>query len=49
MLGESALSLALDGDALPSGSGVLTPATGLGLPVVERLRKQGFTFATTTI
>ncbi|HEU5034258.1 MAG TPA: saccharopine dehydrogenase NADP-binding domain-containing protein [Mycobacteriales bacterium] len=44
MLGESALSLALDGDRLPPRAGVLTPATGIGRPLVDRLRKQGFTF-----
>jgi short subunit dehydrogenase-like uncharacterized protein len=44
MLGESALSLALDGDRLPPRAGVLTPATGIGQPLVERLRRQGFTF-----
>ncbi len=30
MMGESALSLALDGEALPRRAGVLTPATALG-------------------
>jgi short subunit dehydrogenase-like uncharacterized protein len=45
MLGEAALSLALDGDRLPPRAGVLTPATGIGLPLVARLRHQGFTFA----
>ena len=45
MLGEAALSLALDGDALPARAGVLTPATGIGMPLVERLRAQQFTFA----
>jgi short subunit dehydrogenase-like uncharacterized protein len=44
MLGESALALALDGDRLPPRAGVLTPATGIGLPLVERLRQQQFTF-----
>jgi short subunit dehydrogenase-like uncharacterized protein len=39
---ESALALALTGDALPGGNargGVLTPATGLGDVLVDRLRK----------
>jgi short subunit dehydrogenase-like uncharacterized protein len=45
MLGESVLALALDGDALPSAAGVLTPATGLGLALVARLRAAGFTIA----
>lgn len=41
---ESALALAIDVDALPGGrarGGVLTPATGLGDVLVERLRKAG--------
>ena len=45
MLGESVLSLALDADKLPPRAGVLTPATGLGMPLIERLRSQGFTFS----
>jgi len=40
MLGQSALSLALD--ELPGGGGVLTPATAMGMALVERLRTQGF-------
>jgi short subunit dehydrogenase-like uncharacterized protein len=43
MLGESALALAFDGDQLPPRAGVLTPATAIGLPLVERLRAAGFT------
>jgi short subunit dehydrogenase-like uncharacterized protein len=49
MIGESALALALDGApaALPGGAdpvaGVLTPATGIGLTLVERLRRADFT------
>ncbi|MEZ0492134.1 trans-acting enoyl reductase family protein [Kineococcus sp. TBRC 1896] len=43
MLGESALALALDGDRLPARAGVLTPATGIGTPLVDRLRRRGFT------
>ena len=42
MLGESALALALD--ALPEAAGVLTPATGIGRTLVDRLRAAGFTF-----
>jgi short subunit dehydrogenase-like uncharacterized protein len=41
---EAALSLALQTDALPGGSqrgGILTPATGLGDILAERLRKTG--------
>ena len=44
MFGESALSLALDGDRLPPRAGVLTPATALGKALVERLRAAGQTF-----
>jgi short subunit dehydrogenase-like uncharacterized protein len=44
MMGESALCLALDGDRLPKRAGVLTPATALGMPLVDRLRAAGMTF-----
>ena len=44
MLGQSALALAFDGDTLPAAAGVLTPATGIGQPLVDRLRAHGFTF-----
>ena len=44
MLGESALALALDDDALPPAAGVLTPAAGIGQPLIDRLRRHGFTF-----
>ena len=43
---EAALALAVDGDRLPGGpsfGGVLTPATGLGQVLVERLRARGMT------
>ncbi len=43
MLGQSALSLALDGDRLPARAGVLTPATGIGTALADRLRDRGFT------
>jgi short subunit dehydrogenase-like uncharacterized protein len=43
MMGEAVLALALDGDALPKAAGVLTPATGIGHPLVDRLRTAGFT------
>jgi short subunit dehydrogenase-like uncharacterized protein len=39
MLGESALSLALDD--LPGGGGVLTPATAMGTLLADRLRAAG--------
>jgi short subunit dehydrogenase-like uncharacterized protein len=44
MLGEAGLCLALDGDRLPQRAGVLTPATAMGLPLVERLRAADFRF-----
>jgi short subunit dehydrogenase-like uncharacterized protein len=44
MLGESALCLALDGEHLPDRSGVLTPATGMGARLAERLRAAGQTY-----
>lgn len=42
MLGESALALALDGDCLPDRAGVLTPASGIGAVLADRLRAAGF-------
>jgi len=47
MLGESALCLALDGDRLPGGGGVLTPATAMGDTLAERLRAAGQTLEVT--
>ena len=41
MLGESALCLAEDGDALPKRAGVLTPAAAMGSCLVTRLRRAG--------
>lgn len=44
LLCESALSLAVNTDELPGGKergGILTPATGLGEVLVERLQKAG--------
>jgi short subunit dehydrogenase-like uncharacterized protein len=43
---EAALALALNFDALPGGEtrgGVLTPATGLGDVLADRLKKAGVT------
>jgi short subunit dehydrogenase-like uncharacterized protein len=43
---ESALALAVDGDRLPGGvgrGGVLTPATGLGQALADRLVRAGVT------
>jgi short subunit dehydrogenase-like uncharacterized protein len=42
MFGEAALALAGDPGRLPDRAGVLTPATGLGTALVERLRAVGF-------
>jgi len=42
MLGQSALSLALDGAVLAERAGVLTPATAIGSVLAERLRQQDF-------
>ncbi|MFT7581586.1 MAG: short subunit dehydrogenase-like uncharacterized protein [Myxococcota bacterium] len=44
MLGEAAVCLAKDRTALPKAAGVLTPATGMGMVLVERLRAAGMTF-----
>jgi short subunit dehydrogenase-like uncharacterized protein len=44
MLGESALALGVDTDRLPDRAGVLTPATGIGHRLAERLRAAGQTF-----
>jgi short subunit dehydrogenase-like uncharacterized protein len=44
MLGEAGLCLALDKDRSPQRAGVLTPATAMGMPLVERLRAAGMTF-----
>ncbi len=41
---ESALALALDRQALPEGGGVLTPATGIGLRLLERAQAAGVKF-----
>ena len=44
MITESALSLILNRDSLPKASGVLTPATGIGEILVNRLKNRGITF-----
>ena len=46
MLGQSALALVEDGERLPEAAGVLTPASALGAPLVERLRAYRFTLET---
>lgn len=42
MLCASALCLALDEEALPTGGGLLTPASGIGLALRPRLLEAGF-------
>ena len=44
MLGQSALTLALDEERLPARAGSLTPATALGDVLVERLRRAGHAY-----
>jgi short subunit dehydrogenase-like uncharacterized protein len=44
MLSESAVCLALDGDAIATSGGVLTPAACMGMRLVERLGRVGITF-----
>ena len=44
MLGESALCLALEGSGLDSPGGVLTPASAMGRPLLDRLRQAGMVF-----
>lgn len=44
MLAESALAMALDRDRLPHAAGVLTTASGIGQPLLDRLRDAGMTF-----
>jgi len=43
MLAEAVLLAASGDPGLPDRAGVLTPATGLGMPLVERLRAAGMT------
>ena len=43
MLGESAVCLARGDVDSPFDGGVLTPASGIGLPLADRLREVGFT------
>jgi len=45
MLGEAALCLARDEERLPDRAGVLTPATAMGMRLVERLRAAGMTMS----
>jgi short subunit dehydrogenase-like uncharacterized protein len=48
MLGQSALCLTLDHDRLSVHGGVLTPATAMGLTLVERLRTAGLALEVST-
>ena len=41
MLGEASVALAV-GEGLPPAAGVLTPATGIGMALADRLRAKGF-------
>lgn len=49
MLGESALTLALDRDRLPDRRGVLTPVAAMGDALVDRLRAAGMTLEVTRL
>ncbi|MFC4555920.1 saccharopine dehydrogenase family protein [Georgenia faecalis] len=46
MLGEAVLALASDGDRLPGGGGVRTPATAVGMVLADRLVRAGFEITT---
>ena len=43
-IAETGISLAMDDEKLPKMYGVLTPSTGLGLTLLERLRLKGVDF-----
>jgi short subunit dehydrogenase-like uncharacterized protein len=43
---ESALTLACDAERIPGRAGILTPSTGLGRPLWDRLTARGITFST---
>jgi short subunit dehydrogenase-like uncharacterized protein len=48
MLGEATIALAL-AEGLPPVAGVLTPATGIGLALADRLRAKGFELSVTQV
>lgn len=48
MLGESVLALALDEPDLPDAAGVLTPASGIGPRLTERLGNAGHSYTVAT-
>jgi short subunit dehydrogenase-like uncharacterized protein len=43
---ESALTLACDAERIPDRAGILTPSTGLGRPLRDRLTAKGIAFST---
>ena len=43
MLSEAALCLALEGDQLQTEGGILTPASAMGMRLIDRLRSAGLT------
>ncbi|MEJ5997482.1 saccharopine dehydrogenase family protein [Corynebacterium sp. H130] len=45
MLSEAAVVLATEPEGLPEATGVLTPATGLGLPYLDALQQHGMRFS----
>lgn len=47
MLGESAICLALGETSTPTEAGSLTPASGIGMPLVDRLEQTGLAFEVT--
>lgn len=49
MLGEAAMCLVLDDIESPLDGGVLTPASGIGLPLADRLRDVGFSIGVATV
>ena len=44
MLAESAISILLNKNEIPKNHGVLTPASGIGLPLIKRLKGKGVLF-----
>ena len=44
MLTESAISILLNENKIPKKYGVLTPASGIGLVLIERLKGKGISF-----
>jgi short subunit dehydrogenase-like uncharacterized protein len=44
MISESALALAFDRDKLAPHTGVVTPAAGIGQPLIDRLERAGMHF-----